>query len=159
MKRPRRAELPPPVVSVVAVVDELIRSHRFFDDEGARAQHATRVRAAAAGLGVRLGADWLPSMSPEQAQRVLNAIVAERDPLDVAMEREAAAADEWLASGKLRAAEMVKFFGANLVDRPVPYGEARGPADPPGPLETAAEQAYQARVNAGPFAAQVFPGD
>lgn len=151
-------------VSVTAIVDELVRSHSYAGDGEARRLHCDRIRSAAAGLGVEVASDWLPSFTPAQAEQVLAAIVNAVDPLVAAQAREAASDEDWRRSGQLSHGEMLKFFpGQLLATHAMPQGEAWGPADTElGPLRQAIEDANRVkaqRIANSIYAAPTWPAD
>src|SRR5262245_48579304 len=108
----RKAPEVQPTVSVVAIVAELCRSHGYGGDETAQRMHAERVRRHAAELGIEVSApDWLPSLTVDQAAAVLNSVVAEPDPLDAAIARDAAEREAYRLAPSMTPAEVVQMFG------------------------------------------------
>lgn len=133
----RRKTEAPATVSARQLASELQLAHGWASGTPEAAEWcAARVAEFAKTLGLDVAPYWLPTMSADQARRVLDTVLAYRDPLDVAEERDAMYRDEFGASPTLRPAELVAHFGAALA-RPgvsVPQSEAYGPTDPVGPL-------------------------
>jgi len=137
----RRAKGPaaPAVVSIATLAEAATQARKWRSGTPELTAWAhDRVTAVVAELypGLDTKPEWLPTLTADQARTVYDTLAAEKDPLEIAEDRDALEREKYRADPHLTAAELLTVFGTSLADPAVsvPAMESWGPLDPPGPL-------------------------